>query len=339
MQKYTIFVGIDISKQWFDAALYWIGLEGKQPHKRFDNDLAGFQQLQRWLNQQVAEYQLQGAWYVCMEHTGIYGLALAHFLEEKQLRVVMECPLRIARSLGLRRGKTDPADARAIARYAQKEHREIKVRPLPSKLLLQVQFLLSLRNRLTRYKQGLQVAANELHDFVDATISQAVQQHTQPVSQQIEDQMKVLDKEIKRLLWSDKQLKKLYQLISSVVGVGPIITAYMLVYTNGFTAFEKSRQFCCYIGIVPFSHQSGKSIRLPDQVSYLANKRLKALISTAATVAVNHDPEMKAFFKKKEAQGKDSGWIYNAVKNKIIHRIFAVVKRGTPYVVRDRHLA
>lgn len=339
MQKYSIFIGIDMSKQWFDAALYWPGLKGKQPQKQFENGPAGFEHLLKWVGQQSGQYRRPGQWYACMEHTGIYGLALAYFLKGNQTTAVMECPLRISRSLGLRRGKTDAADARAIARYAQKEHLNITVRPLPSPLLLQVQTLLSLRNRLMRYEQGLKVAANELRRCVEPSIAGPVLEHTQFVSQPIQQRLKLLDKQAKNLLCSEPQLKNLYKLISSVVGVGPVITAYVLVYTNGFTAFRKARQFACYIGVAPFPYQSGTSIRQPDKVSYLANKRIKTLISTAVTVALNYDPEYKAFFKKHKALGKDNGWIYNALKNKMVHRIFAVVKRGTPYVVLDKHQA
>ena len=339
MTKYVIFIGIDISKQWFDAALYCSGLEGTYPSRRFDNNQKGFAAFVQWVNRQATRHKVKGPWYVCMEHTGIYGLGLAHFLEGRQIKVVMECPLRIERSLGLRRGKTDSIDAIGITTYAYEKHSKIKVRPLPSPLLLEVQTLLSLRYRLQRYQHGLNVAANELDGFIEQPISSAIVQHTLVVSTTMKDQINVVDQRIQQLLWSDPQLKKLYQLIISVVGIGPLITAYMIVYTNGFIAFEKSRQFCCYIGIAPFPNSSGTSVRRPDQVSYLANRRLKALISTAATVAVTHDPQIRQFFKNKKAMGKDDGWIYNAVKNKIVHRIFAVVKRGTPYVKMAGHMS
>jgi len=338
MTKYVIFIGIDISKQWFDVALYWSGLNAPYPMMRFDNDQAGFASFLQWVQSQADRYGRQGRWYICMEHTGIYGLALAHYLDQRQLTVVMECPLRIERSMGLRRGKSDPADAKAIARYALRNHSCIKVRPLPSPVLLQVQTLLSLRQRLVRYQHGLSVAAKELQGFVDPSIGDDIARHTQTVCQPLASQIKVIDQQVRQLLCRDDQLKACYQLVSSVIGIGPLITAYLIVYTNGFTAFEKARQFCCYIGVAPFPHTSGSSLQQPNRVSYLANKRLKALISTAATVAVNHDPEFKAFFQKKKAQGKDHGWIYNVIKNKIIHRVFAVVKRGTPFVRMNRHL-
>ena len=301
MQKYAIFVGIDMSKRWFDAALYWPGLEGKKPCERFDNTSIGFAKFLKWVGQHQAANHLQGSWFVCMEHTGIYGLPLAHYLEALQIKVVMESPLRIERSLGLRRGKTDSADANSITDYAYDKYRKIKVRPLPSQILLRVQALLSLRYRLVRYNQGLSTAAKELHGFVDELISAPIVEHSTLISQQMKTQIKLIDQQTVQLLEGDTQLKERYDLVCSVVGIGPLIAAYLLVYTNGFTAFETARQFACYIGIAPFPYRSGTSIQRPDMVSFLANKRLKALISTAATVAVVHDPEFKVFFKKQQA--------------------------------------
>lgn len=339
MQKYVIFIGIDMSKSWFDAALYWSALKGQKPGKRFENTPKGFENFLRWVDELQTRNQIQGAWFVCMEHTGVYGLALAHYLEKHSIKVVMESPLRIERSLGLRRGKTDAADANSIADYAYEKHAKIKVRPLPSQRLLRVQALLSLRARLVRYRQGLNVAANELDGLVDEVIAAPVIKSTDLISRHMERQITYIEKKVKQLLRADKQLKRLYDLVISVIGIGPVNTAYLLVYTNGFTAFETARQFACYIGIAPFPYASGTSVKRPDQVSFLANTRLKALISSAATVAVVHDPELKAFFEKHQVRGKEEGWIYNAVKNKIVHRIFAVVKRGTPYVAMNRHKA
>ena len=338
MTKFVIFIGIDISKQWFDAVLYWSGLQRPFPTNRFDNNQLGFQRFLLWSKQQLARHQIKGSWFVCMEHTGIYSLPLALFLEGNNIKVVAESPLRISRSRGLQRAKTDPIDAADIALYAFEKHLRIKVRPLPNPLLLQVQTLLSLRYRLTRYKQGLDTAARELHGFVDPLICTSVADYSNAVCTNMQQQLKSIDRQIKQLLFRDPELKRLYKLVHSVVGIGDVITAYLIVYTNAFTAFEKSRQFSAFIGVAPFPNRSGSSVNLPDKVSPWANKRLKALISTAATVAVIHDPQIKAFYLRKKNEGKADGWIFNAIKNKIINRVFAVVKRGAPYVKLDAHL-
>jgi len=64
----------------------------------------------------------------------------------------------------------------------------------------------------------------------------------------------------------------------------------------------------------------------------MANKHLKAMLTQAANTAVQHDRELKQYYQRKLEQGKNKFSVLNAVKNKLIHRVFAVVKRGTPYV-------
>jgi transposase len=332
MQKYGIFIGIDISKKWFDAALCVEGNVKQMPHRRFDNDEAGFSALQEWVNTRIGSRQRHHKQLYCMEHTGMYSLKLGQYLQEQDLDFVQDNPLRIKRSLGLRRGKSDKADSKAIAEYAWRFQDKLpKTRPLPSALLLQVQALLSCRKRMVRYRQGLNMAQQELQANVPA-ISQLIAQPSQAAITTLNEQIATLEKQMVQLLKSEERLSRLYELVCSVTGVGPIIAANLIVHTNAFSAFEKSRQFACHIGTAPFDAKSGTSLDAPARVSQMANHALKTLLSTAAVVAVQHDPQIRAYFLRQQKAGKEEGWIYNAVKNKILHRIFAVVKRGTPYV-------
>ncbi|MCI1646716.1 MAG: hypothetical protein LKI39_13800 [Bacteroides sp.] len=52
----------------------------------------------------------------------------------------------------------------------------------------------------------------------------------------------------------------------------------------------------------------------------------------AARNARIHDPEIKEYFERKTVQGKQFGIVMNAIKYKLVQRMFAVVKRGTPFV-------
>lgn len=337
MQKYGIFIGIDISKEWFDAALCTEGNVKQMPHCRFDNKPAGFKALQEWVNARTGSQQRQHKQLFCMEHTGMYSLKLAQHLQEQGLDFVQDNPLRIKRSLGLRRGKSDKADSKAIAEYAWRFQDKLpKARPLPSALLLQVQALLSCRKRMVRYRQGLNMAQQELQTIAPA-IGQAIGQPSQTASATLGEQIDLLEKHVVQLLKSDEHLNRLYELVCSVIGVGPVIAANLIVHTNAFSAFEKSRQFACHIGTAPFDNKSGTSLDAPARVSQMANHALKTLLSTAAVVAVQHDPQIRAYYLRQIEAGKKPGWIYNAVKNKILHRIFTVVKRGQPYVKLQGH--
>jgi hypothetical protein len=64
----------------------------------------------------------------------------------------------------------------------------------------------------------------------------------------------------------------------------------------------------------------------------MANKKMKALLNLASGSAIQADPELKAYYKRRIEAGKSKMSTLNIVRNKLINRVFAVVKRGTPYV-------
>ncbi|WP_255651022.1 transposase [Cesiribacter sp. SM1] len=82
----------------------------------------------------------------------------------------------------------------------------------------------------------------------------------------------------------------------------------------------------------PTPHSSGKSIRGRTKTSPLANHQIKALLSNCATTAIQHDEELKSYYNRKLAEGKPKMVVINAIRAKIINRIFATIKRETPYV-------
>ena len=105
----------------------------------------------------------------------------------------------------------------------------------------------------------------------------------------------------------------------------------MLVTTNNFTSFENGRKYACYSGIAPFENASGK-YQGKTQISHLANKRVKALLSNGANSAYKWDPEIKAYSERKIKEGKHHNLVINSIRCKLVNRVFAVVNRQTPYV-------
>lgn len=87
----------------------------------------------------------------------------------------------------------------------------------------------------------------------------------------------------------------------------------------------------CYCGVVPFEHQSGTSIRYKPRVSVFADKGLKTLLHLAAMSAIRLNNELRVYYRRKVEDGKNKMSVLNAVRNKIIHRIFAVIKNQTMY--------
>ena len=132
---------------------------------------------------------------------------------------------------------------------------------------------------------------------------------------------------------SDAGLQDNYELVSSIKGIALINTVAIFVTTQNFTHFENSRQFACYAGMAPFGKQSGTSVNTKARVSNLANKKIKVLLTQAAKCAIRNDPNIRHYYQRKLAEGKDKNLITNNIRNKMIHRIFALVRNKQLYQV------
>jgi len=336
MRSYYLFIGIDISKKWIDVSLTLDGKKDLMLHRRFGNTKTGFSKMVKFIKsssffKSIPKARLQNSLF-CMEYTGVYALPLSRFLQGRKIPFHLVSPHHLKWSLGLRRGKNDKADSKDIARYIFLNQREVELSTLPSDRLLKIKNLLSLRHRLVKTKKGLVVAQKELNTFGTKATSTQVSKRTDKVCKPMESTITSVENDILELIREDAKLSKLYDLIISVKGAGHIIAAYLIVYTTAFKAFENSRKFATYIGLSPFAQTSGTSVNRPAKVSYLAHKKLKGVISCGAMAAQLYDKQLNAYYHRKLEEGKNEHSVKNAVRNKFIHRIFAVVKRGTPYV-------
>lgn len=329
MKKHSVFMGIDVSKSKFDVCVLESETHRVLLQATYENTKKGVQQMQKQLLKEMKAEK--STWFFCMEHTGVYTMPLCCFLSEQKLDYALVSGLEIHRSLGLKRGKSDKADAKDIARYACLHESEMKLYELPEKVLLKLRLLLTHRERLLQAKK---VFANteEANEFMDKSVCREVVKESRFIVKQFDKKIAAANKQIQELIDADEQLKTAYQLVCSVPGVGPQITCYLLIYTRCFTSFDNARQLACFAGIAPFEYSSGSSIRGKTKVSHLANKKLKALLNMGALNAKRTDREIGLYYERKIAEGKNGMLVMNAIRNKLIGRIFATVKRGTPFV-------
>ena len=120
-------------------------------------------------------------------------------------------------------------------------------------------------------------------------------------------------------------------MVTSVKGVGMVLCVQLLVYTHAFTRLQNSRQLACYAGVAPFEHTSGSSIKGRTHTSNFANMTLKSSLHLAAISSIQHNPDLKKYYHRKVLEGKSKMSVINAVRAKLLYRVLAVVKRGTPY--------
>lgn len=325
-------VGIDVSKKTIDVALYISNL-----HHQFENNTKGYKSMLAWVKRQT--HLSKGEFIICFEHTGVYSLPLAVWLNGQKIEFCMEPALQIKRSLGLVRGKNDKVDASRIAAYAWQRKDKLKSFILPSPSILQLQKLLSFRTKLVAQRAGYLATQKEYKAMLKRKDYEVIFSTQEKMILYISKQIKAIEVNILDMLKQDEELRRIYNLLISIPGVGLILCCHFIVNTNCFSSITDSRKFACYAGIAPFEKQSGISLHGRAKVSHFANKRIKSLLHLAASSAVMADPELKKYYAKRVKDGKSKMSTLNIVRNKIVHRVFAVVKRGTPYVKLQKHAA
>jgi transposase len=315
-------IGTDLSKESIDLASSEL-----KTHQRIKNSLHGFRQMLKWL----AEQKIKSSnVMIVMEHTGLYSAQLEKFLHRHQIAFCKVSALAIKRSLGLVRGKNDKIDAQRIARYGVEKRDKLVAASKLSKTLERLQMLHSTRSRLVKHRAALICATKECRVLIKES-DVIVDSHLQLITD-FTTQIKRIEVEMKELIKNDESVNRNFKLLTSVKNVGPVVATATIVKTKNFTQFPTARKFACYSGIAPFEHSSGKSIRRKTRVSHLADKSMKTLLDRSANTAIQHDKELKAFYERRIKMGKSKKSTINIIRNKILYRMFAVIKRQTPYV-------
>lgn len=322
---YSKFIGIDVSKLTLDVEVLPDGKVLKA-----ENDVKGIKQLFRSLAKDC-KVKLSEALFA-FEHTGFYSYKLAVYLQEKGYAFVMLPGLELKRSLGISRGKSDRVDAGKIAEYASLRKLHIVPTQMPEKEIEQMKRLLSLRDRLVSQRAGYKATIGEAKRAIGKNEDPLYFKVQEDMIKCLDHQIDLLDKELLNVVQNHPELKTQFDLIVSITGVGTQTALYMIAVTHAFHKFPNARKFACYAGIAPFPYQSGISIRGKTKVSHLANKKMKSLLGNITGSAIQHNTEMRLYYQKRIAEGKNKMSTQNIIRNKLVARIFAVIERGTPYV-------
>ena len=137
---------------------------------------------------------------------------------------------------------------------------------------------------------------------------------------------------IRKIIVEDKAIFTNYKLIITVPGIGHLTAVYIICCTNNFAGNISGKQLASYAGVVPFEYSSGISIKGKNRVHKMANKDLKKLLHLCALTAIKYYPEFKQYFDRKKAEGKNGMLVLNAIRNKLVLRVVAVVNKQEAYV-------
>lgn len=320
------FLGIDISKEKFDAALT---VDGKNFHEtQVENTAKSIQAFFKEVKNQLSSLDKL---IVCLEHTGIYSVPLLECLVKNKIRVCVEPALQIKQSQGMTRGKNDRVDARRIALYALKNCENLVFWKPQRESIQRLKALVVLRERMVKTRTQLGVPITESQEFISPAIQKEIIKHCAKSIKSLQADIDSVEETIAKLVEGDQEIRRQYKLITSVPGVGKITAVNVIISTGEFSRINEAKKFACYAGVAPFEHSSGSSIRGKTRVSKMANMTLKKLLHLGAMSAIRSSGELKNFYTRKVDAGKNKMSVINAVRNKLITRIFACIKKNRPY--------
>lgn len=324
-------IGIDVSKATLDVAL--LDEQGKvTAEEKVANTEKGLRSMwKRW----TKSFGLKkDDCLVCLEPTGHYSHLPLETLVRLDVPTWLAHPTDIIKSIGTTRGKNDRIDALRIADYARRFHDKARLVTAEHLRTNKLKQLLARRENLVRRKTMHHTQIRNLDHCVDQSLRAAFTRIDKAQIAALDKSLKQIEAMIEEVIAAEPEHQRIYDLLLSIDGVGPVLAAHLLALTEGFLRFKTARELACHAGVAPFEYSSGSSIRGKTRVSKQAQPTLKYLLHMAAVGCTARKGELQDYWKRKVAEGKHKMCVLNAIRNKLIHRICAVIDRGTPYVRR-----
>ena len=332
MKIKKVFIGIDVSKEKLDLCVQIGDLISQEIVL-----LNTISELKKFFRKFFKEHNAEDI-LLCCEHMGHYVYPLCCVCEDLNLDLWIENPYQIKHSSGLQRGKNDKVDARRIVEYAIRYQDKVRLFSLPDKNISSLRILISERDLYVTHRSTYQGQLSDQERFMSRSDFAAKSKRLKTLITDLDDFISAIDEHINELLENDVTLSEQHKLLCSIDGVGSKTATKMIATTNAFRDFDNGRSFCCYVGVAPFEYTSGSSVRSKNRVSQKADKNIKALLHLCALAAAinKKDSDLRDYYLRKVAEGRNKMSVLNAVRGKLILRMFAVIRDNRMY---DRNYA
>jgi transposase len=303
----VITAGIDVSKQYLDAAVW-----PARAHIRVANDAAGHEQLAAWLAEQNATR-------VGLEATGGYETDVMDALESAAFEVVRFNPHRIRRFAQAkgRLAKNDRADALTIAQ-ATAVLPEIAPQPRRRDLDPLVQHLTYRR----QVRGWIDDCRNQLEHLKDKPLRKMVERQ----QAKFERELKAIDKTLAALLERHEDWHALAEMLRTVPGVGTVLAQTLIALLPELGHLSR-RAIAGLVGVAPYDEDSGG--HSGERHVKGGRATVREVLYMAALTAMRHNSAIAAFAKR--LAGKKKKVIIVACMRKLLVILNAMVRDGTQW--------
>jgi len=303
-----IFVGVDVSKDRLDVALYPEATSWSVP-----NDEAGIEDLVERLK------PLHPA-RVVLEATGGYQMPAVGALAAAGLPVVAVNPRQtrdFAKAAGLL-AKTDALDALALARFAEAMKPEI--RPIPDAAAQELDALITRRRQLVQMlsaeKIRLKMAPQRLHKDLNKHIAW------------LEEALRRLDDKLQKDIRSSPLWREKDDLLQSATGIGAKTSA-LLVAELPELGRLKRRQIAKLVGVAPMNCDSGRY--RGERHIQGGRAPVRSALYMATLSAIRYNPVIREFYWRLRADGKKFKVAATACMRKLLVRLNAMLRDRVPW--------
>ncbi|MEL6931325.1 MAG: IS110 family transposase [Cyanobacteria bacterium J06600_6] len=322
MEKFRLVCGIDVSKKELAVAIL---LEGDLvAHKTYSNNAKGLKALYQFLLSFESD---PNKILVCLEHTGVYSEKLILAYQHTGLFIWVVNGLIVKYfQVSFERLKTDKADAKKIARFAFLMQAQAQAYQPLGALEAQIRDLFRLRKQLTKLRQQtLNYAATNMDKAIPCMITKTV---FAQVKAYFNGLIKEVENELKALCKQDKKIKRVFQILCSIPGIGQVNAWQLIFTTDNFKRFESYKKFAAYAGIAPFEQQSGSSLKRKPRVSKKAATQIKTNLTMGALRQTRKKMVFHQYYQYMlEHEKKHHLWILNSIRNIMVKLAFDLVKK------------
>lgn len=319
-----IALGIDISKKDFTYTLagqladskFFLG-SGKYP-----NTTKGFENVYEQCKKLLKTGDLTSV-FVPMEATGVYHENARQFFYDAGMQVIEVLPNKskaFSKALNLKT-KNDAVDAKMLATYGLTMTEERLWKPFSASYLI--------LRAITRHRESLTVAQTKLKNKHHATVSsfkpcQYVLDSEIAEITHLSQSIKNIDKELKRIVKQDPEVKALYDRLQTIPGVGPLTALVLLAETNGFKGFTSRRQLVSYAGLDVVERSSGTSVKSEHHISKRGNAHIRRILFNGAGCFIEKDNAAEKLYSRLKVNG--DAWGRVPVMRKMLTIAYALIK-------------
>lgn len=125
---------------------------------------------------------------------------------------------------------------------------------------------------------------------------------------------------------------ELQELLVSIPGIGSVLASVFITELAPLARFGNQKALVAYAGLDPRVKQSGVSLKRNTHLTKRGSPYLRRAAYIAASIAQRYDPDLKRYYEKKKSEGKRYREATIANARHILYRVYAVWKRGEPYV-------